>query len=142
MIARGKRRFAAALLAVFTLWPLVHFSLVRAYELDAWKFGGWAMYTVVNFLPKIEVYALHEAGREELGLGSHRFPRSREAHEQLVFDTKFYGALANPESLARAAADEAGGDVAIEIAITRFFIDPRSDRVSARRRSFFYDSPH
>ncbi len=140
MIARGKRRFAAALLIVFAVWPLVHYSLVRAVRLDAWKFGGWAMYTVVNFLPKIEVFAVRGDERRELGLGSHSFPQAREAREQLIFDAKFYGDLADPEPLARAAAREFGGDAAIEIAITRFFIDPRSARLSATRRSFFYDA--
>ena len=139
MIARGKRRLAAAILAAFTAWPIVHFALVRAYDLDPWKFGGWAMYTVTGFLPKIDVFALGEEGREQLGLGSHRFLRAREAHEQLVFDTKFYGTLADAEPLARAAADEVGEDVMIEIAITRFYIDPQSARISARRRSLFYE---
>ena len=88
------------------------------------------MYTVVNFLPKIEVFAVRGDERRQLGLGSHDFREAREAHEQLVFDAKFYGDL----------ADEISGDAAIEIAITRFFIDPRSARLSATRRSFFYDA--
>ncbi|MEE2662871.1 MAG: hypothetical protein VX466_09230 [Myxococcota bacterium] len=141
MIARRKRRLAAALLIVFTTWPLVHYQLVRVYRLDPWKFGGWAMYTVVNFLPRVEVFAMRGGERQQLGLGSHDLPASRAASEQLVFDAKFYGELADPEPLARIAASEVGGDVAIEVVITRFFVDRSSARVSATRRSFFYEPP-
>ena len=138
MIARGKRRIAGLILVVFTIWPLVHYQLVQRYQIDPWKFGGWAMYTVVNFVPQIDVYAIRDDGREELGLGSHAYPRAREAREALVKETYFWGALADPGPLARAAAAEAGGDPTIEVVITRFFLDPNSSRVSADRRSEFY----
>jgi hypothetical protein len=141
MIARGKRRLAALVLIVFTAWPLLHYRLVARYRLDAWKFGGWAMYTTVNFIPVIDVFAVRGGDREQLGLGSHAFPASREAHEQLVFDVNYWGELADPEPLARAAAKEVGNDTAIEIVITRHFLDPNSARVSATRRSHFYGAP-
>ena len=81
MIARRKRRLATALLIVFRTWPLVHYQLVRVYRLDPWKFGGWAMYTVVNFLPRVEVFAMRGGERQHLGLGSHDLPASRAASE-------------------------------------------------------------
>ena len=130
------------MVTVFKAWPLVHYQLVRVYELDPWKFGGWAMYTVVNFIPKVEVFAVRDGEREQIGLGRHDLPGSRTAREELVFDTKFYGKLADAAPLARIAASEIGGDVAIEVVITRYFLDRRSARVSATRRSFFYETPH
>lgn len=141
MIARGKRRLAAAVLIVFTAWPLLHYGLVQRYRLDPWKFGGWAMYTVINFLPQIEVFAIRGGDRQQIGLGSHNFPASRAAREALVFDAKFYGELADAEPLARAAASEVGDEVPIEVVITRYFLDRSSARMSATRRSFFYENP-
>ena len=139
MIARGKRRVAAAVLIAFTAWPLAHFGLVQSYRLNPWKFGGWAMYTSVNFLPAIEVFAVRGDSREQLGLGGHGFPASREAREQLVFDVNFYGELADPAPLALAATAEAGDGVAIEIVIEQFFLDSNSARVSVARRSHFFE---
>ncbi len=55
--------------------------------------------------------------------------------------TKFYGELADAEPLARAAASEVGDEVPIEVVITRYFLDRSSARMSATRRSFFYENP-
>ena len=42
-----------AVLIVFAIWPLVHFALVQTYDLDPWRFGGWAMYCE----PRLDVSA-------------------------------------------------------------------------------------
>lgn len=141
MIARGKRRLAAAVLAVFTAWPFVHIGLVHAYDLNPWKFGGWAMYTTAVLEPKVEIFVLREDERELLGVGAHAYPKTRAAHDQLMFDLAFWGELVDTDPLAAAAREETGTDATIEIAITRHFVDRQSSRVSARRDSHFYEAP-
>ena len=139
MRAARKRRIVMTVLAFLTLWPAAQFAAVKALDLNPWHWGGWAMYTSVNFLPAIEVFAVRGDSREQLGLGGHGFPASREAREQLVFDVNFYGELADPAPLALAATAETGDGVVIEIVIEQFFLDSNSARVSVARRSHFFE---
>lgn len=44
MTAAPRIRLARLLTALCALWPLAHYGLVRALELDPWRFGGFAMY--------------------------------------------------------------------------------------------------
>ena len=39
-----KERVVHWSVAVFLVWPLVHFCLVQSHDINPWKLGGWAMY--------------------------------------------------------------------------------------------------
>jgi hypothetical protein len=41
-----KRILACILLVAVCIWPMAHYGLVRALDLNPWKWFGWAMYTV------------------------------------------------------------------------------------------------
>ena len=45
MTYASKQRLAGILLVVLGLWPLAHFFVVRALDLNPWNWFGWAMYT-------------------------------------------------------------------------------------------------
>lgn len=44
MTTRTKAQIVAAVLVLFTVWPLVHIWLVHQYDLSPWKLAGWGMY--------------------------------------------------------------------------------------------------
>ncbi len=59
---------ATLLLALVLVWPPIQHGLVRAYDLDAWAFFGWAMYAVPNLRVNVRAARLEApaASRKEL----------------------------------------------------------------------------
>ena len=58
---------ATLLLALVLVWPPIQHGLVRAYDLDAWAFFGWAMYAVPNLRVNVRAARLEApaASRKE-----------------------------------------------------------------------------
>lgn len=135
----GRRRLVGALLAVFAVWPLVHYELVARYELDPWKFAGWAMYLRPTFLPRVEVFELREGTRVKTPLIGRRLEAAGREAERMRREALYWGALADPEPLALLARRGLATREPIEIVITRFSLDPASARVTASRRSYLYE---
>lgn len=138
MMARGKRRFAGIALLVFAVWPLVQYSLTQRYQVDPWKFAGWAMYTVPKFEPRIEAFLLKNDRLEPVALGSTDFAAVGEALEEMVYETSYWGELADFDSLAREIRRAAGPESPIEIVVSRYFVDPNTAVLTANRQSYFY----
>ena len=139
MMARGKRRFAGIALFVFAVWPLVQYSMTQRYQVDPWKFAGWAMYTVPKFQPRIEAFLLKNDRLEPVALGSTDFAAVGEALEGLIYETTYLGELADFDSLAREIRRAAGPEWPIEIVVSRYFIDPDTSVLTAGRKSHFYE---
>ncbi len=59
-----RKRVASAFILFVAVWPLVHYGLCRTFDINPWKFNGFAMYTVP--VRQIElVYVGIGNGREE-----------------------------------------------------------------------------
>jgi len=96
-----KRNFVHAALVVLALWPMLHIVMVERYDLNAWKFAGWGMYSAPQFPARVQLLCLtsDEVGVYELGTIQpaiepefRRFLRLRHGLRGLV----------EPDSLARA----------------------------------------
>jgi hypothetical protein len=69
------RLWAARLITGFVLvWPLVHYPMVRAFELSAWRFGGFAMYATLRPLLQARDPMLGEAGGPLKAIPVERLP--------------------------------------------------------------------
>ena len=137
----AKIRIVAAMLTAFTVWPLVHYQLVRRYGLDPWKFAGWAMYTSPTYMPKVEIFELRDGVRVKIPLIGARLAAAAATHERFRTEALRWGSLASTDALASQVRVGLATREPIEIVITRFFVDRESDRVSATRDSFFYPGP-
>ena len=137
-MSRAKRRIVAALLVAFAVWPLLHHGLVGRYGLDRWRFAGWSMYTAPKYIPKVEVFELRDGARVKIPLTGSRLEAAAATHEHFRMEALSWGRLAIPDVLASQVRAGLATREPIEIVITRFFLDPRSARVSATRESFFY----
>ena len=51
------------LLALHVGWLCVHFWLVKNHQINPWKLGGYAMYTVPHLNPLTHVFVFDEAGQ-------------------------------------------------------------------------------
>ncbi len=60
MSTEAKRKGLAALLCAVMVWPAIHHGLVRAYDIDAWKLFGFAMYAVPARQVRVQVLPIME----------------------------------------------------------------------------------
>lgn len=75
MTASELRRRAAQLITGFVLvWPLVHYPMVRAFEMSPWRFGGFAMYATLRPLLQARDPMLGEAGGPLKAIPVERLP--------------------------------------------------------------------
>jgi hypothetical protein len=136
MIARRGRAGPLGLIgALFFLWPALHFLACRALEIDPWKLGGWAMYTVPKQHVWVEVLTSDAHGRPVLwatGPGRVEVELFRQRRQAL-------GLLADPEPLARRAraADRTIATVVVRTRLARF--DGTTGRFLSRERSYRYE---
>jgi len=138
MPSATKRRAVGIALLLLATWPLVHYQLVQRYDLDPWKFAGWAMYTRPSFLPAVDVFELRDGERVKVPLIGSRLEAAGREQERLREAALYWGQWVDPDELARRARHGLATSEPIEIVITRYFIDSESDRTSASRRSYLY----
>lgn len=50
-----RKQVLAAVLIVFTLWPLVQLALVQRFKISPWKLAGWGMYSTPRISPGIGI---------------------------------------------------------------------------------------
>lgn len=122
-----KRRIVFVLLLAFALWPLVHHALVRSLDLNPWKYGGWAMYTVPVISPEIALFVVREGARDaafEPLLGTDLDAQSRSQMFLLLTRLSSERRGASTDPLGRALLAGVEGAQKVRIQIRSGFIDP------------------
>ncbi|HSQ00629.1 MAG TPA: hypothetical protein VL049_25680, partial [Candidatus Dormibacteraeota bacterium] len=66
----AKQRLVVSVLAVLALWPLAHRALVWRYDLDPWRFFGWAMYCTPRLPVDVSLFAVEDGARVPVELAS------------------------------------------------------------------------
>lgn len=87
---------AAGFIAALLVWPAVHKFLTKKYDLDPWKFSGWAMYATPPQRASVFVYAEFRDGEEQEISGLFADRVAKFAHR-----VRRFGSLANTALLAR-----------------------------------------
>ena len=92
-----KRRIIIIFLVAFTLWPLAHRAMVAAFNINPWKFYGWAMFCIPNPKTKVGVFAIK--GEEQVRWSPSRADRiDKNAYN---FRRGILGSLTSPDDFAR-----------------------------------------
>jgi len=55
-----KRRVVFVALVVLAVWPGVQHVVTDAYQMNHWRFAGWAMYTKPSPMPVLGIYSPDE----------------------------------------------------------------------------------
>ena len=127
-----KRRGLAIFLLFFALWPAAHFALVRSYDIDPWKLGGWAMYSVPGPMKTVRVVGIKQDGElERLDFWRHT------AEEQLLVDRfrelrRALGELRSPQRLAQGMFELHADWQGAVIAVLTFELDPETAQLRTR----------
>lgn len=127
----ARHRVVRLVLAVLTVWPLLHYFLVSRYGASPWHFFGWAMYTVPRAPLAVELFDARGAP-----LPLERFPRELDEEIRRYGERRrAWGDLLPPDELAQRLFASVPWLRKIEIVVTTYRFDPGEARfVSSQRR--------
>ena len=106
------------LLIALTLWPLAHIALVERYDVNAWKFAGWGMYSAPQFPARVQLFGLtsDDVGRYELGTIQ---PALEPAFRRFLRLRHGLRGFVAPDSLARAMLNYYSAIDGVEIVVVQ-----------------------
>jgi hypothetical protein len=132
---QAKVRALQVAIALVLLWPFAHYALVQRYDVNPWKFAGWAMYSRLGPQAHVSVRGIERGTEHEIDLAS--APADvQNAAQQYQWRTRQYGVLVRPDALARATLKAFANLDAVVIRRESPFIDPGTDRLALRRWVF------
>jgi hypothetical protein len=138
MTLAGKQRLVVAVLAVLAAWPLAHRALVVRYDLDPWRFFGWAMYCTPKLPATVALFAIEDGVRTPVEIRS--LPRAdRRAVYALRRRRGLWGTLASPARAGRvllAARPEAD---AVEVVVNKMFLNPATASIDTHVETHRFD---
>jgi hypothetical protein len=136
----AKRRIVVAVLACLLLWVPIHRLLVHRFDLNPWKFGGFAMYAAPA--PKIGIgfYTEKDGALTPLHLASHS--EDQPLFLEFFATRKHMGMLARPDVLAARVFERAPPREALAIIITSHHLNPVSARIEATQHGYRYQREH
>jgi hypothetical protein len=134
----AKTRIAAAICALFMVWPAVHRALTAIYDTNAWRLGGFAMYATPPGSTHVSIAEIH---------GSRKTFRSHGAlPDALVKQRRLYslrrsalGSLLPPDALAEAYFRARPDVNEIEVMITRRILSASNARIENRETLYVFD---
>ena len=135
-----KARVAVLICVLFIVWPGIHRGVVAAYETNAWKLGGFAMYATPparTGISIVEKLGSHETARLESDLPSHLVEQRR-----LYFIRRsVLGLLLPPDALAEAYFQARPDVDQIDVVITRDMLSASTARIERREIIYACDRP-
>jgi hypothetical protein len=117
-----KRRIVMVLLVAFTLWPLAHRTMVATFNINPWKFYGWAMFCVPN--PKTKIAAFGIKGEENVPLSPTRADRVDKAAYN--FRRGILGSLTSPDDFAQALLRRHPEVDGVGVVVVQYHVDWRT----------------
>ena len=136
----GVHRIVFTFLVVFALWPWVHFGLTQHYELDPWKYGGWAMYVIPKLDPSVEI-ASEEATKWAILSKATASPQLRRETRRFISSRRVWGRLASSDALVAQVFRDKPEASAVEIRVRTFALDEGFVVFDEERASFNRPSP-
>jgi hypothetical protein len=136
MSATIKKRILLAVLALLAVWPLVHMGLVARYEIDPWRFFGFAMYAVPSSYQYVHEVELRD-GREVNIHHSWLDEESLAAHLTLMRKRAVLGKFAEPHELAASLLKARPEMSGLKILVHRDVVSPRTSLVESRHAAAY-----
>lgn len=133
-----KQRAVIGMLLVVAFWPLVHRALVARYDLNPWKFFGFAMYCVPTLEPQIRLHVDYGGRIEALDPSPRHFARVRFEIEAFKHDRGIWGDLATPDRIAQALFDVLTRVEGLEVEVIDPYFDLETSRIAVRRPRYRY----
>jgi len=139
-MSKSKRIIVYAFLVAFTVWPLVHISLVKRFEVNPWKLAGWGMYSAPQLPAWVQLFALtpDSVGIYEIQTVQ---PALQPAVDGFLRHRRGLGQLVEPDALARAMLDYYPGIDGVRIVVVQPFLDRHTGIIDERMTPYEYRQP-
>lgn len=138
MTLAAKQRLVFAVLAVLAVWPLAHRALVWRYDIDPWRFFGWAMYCTPKLPAEVSLFAIEGGARVPVPLDS-LSDGQREAVDALRRRRSLWGTLASPERAGAALRAARPQAAAVEVVVTKWYLDPATATIATREEAHRFE---
>jgi hypothetical protein len=125
----AKRRLVAAVLLALAAWPLAHRVLVWRYDVDPWRFFGWAMYCTPKLPAEVHLFAYEHGDRVAVPLSS-LTRAQRRAVSGLRRRRALWGTLASPAAAAQALLAARPSADAVEVVVEKWYLDPATASIA------------
>jgi hypothetical protein len=132
-----KRRIVVGIVLAHALWPFVHFAVRTSFEINPWKFFGWAMYSTVPVAVTLELDPIARGPSEQASERAWS-PIVRRVGDVFTRKRKLWGTLIAPDALASAALAERPGIAGVSIRVGRIALDPASAHMVETSRVYHY----
>lgn len=133
----GKARIAVFGLAALLAWPPLHFRLVERYELNPWKFFGFAMYCCPTLPVQLDVEIVERGSVVRLPMGALPMPL-RAAWRRFALDRSVLGTFRDARPLALRILRARPMAEAVRIDIRHAHIDRATGRIVERHYTSEY----
>lgn len=133
-----KKDLVAAFLAIMLVWPVVQMGIAKGYNINAWKFFAWGMYSKTPvILDLVELGAMSKPGGPPVAPPTWSAD-TKEATQAFLDDRKWWGDLVSPDPIAEAALRDHPELYGIEMRITRHEVNPKTSRIEATPTFYTY----
>ncbi len=132
------RRFVIGSVLAFTaFWPIVHYGLVRCFEISNWKLAGWAMYATPQARVLTALFTKVEGGYALIS------PESLSAnvrYQQQQFERwrLCLGSLWRPDDFGRAVLATRPDLDNVVVLVQRMYRDAKTALVASTRTEYYY----
>jgi hypothetical protein len=134
----GKQRLVVAALGLLAVWPLAHRALVARYDIDPWRFFGWAMYCAPKLPATVSLVAIEGGERVPVAVRS-LSPDDRRAIHSLRRHRALWGTLASPARAGRVLLAARPRAAAVEVVVEKWFLDPASASIATRTETHRFE---
>jgi hypothetical protein len=136
----AKQRLVVAVLAVLAAWPLAHRALVQRYDLDPWRFFGWAMYCTPKLPADVYLFAIENGARIPVSFDE-LTPAQRRSVYALRARRVLWGTFASPSRAGAAVlAARPKADVA-EVVVSKWYLDPTTATIATHDERYRFTRP-
>ena len=137
MSYRAKERLVRSILVALAVWPAAQYTATVYFDVNPWKFFGWAMYTTPA--PQLRM------GMGELAGGRVDWQKQRPMPREIVEEgfrfldlRTAYGDLHAPDDLARMALAAFPETEGVAVRVTRLVLERESARTVPCDRVYVY----
>ena len=140
MTLAGKQRLVVGVLAVLAVWPLAHRALVWRYDLDPWRFFGWAMYCTPKLPTDVFLFATEHDDRQAVAIES-LTPQQRRAVSSLRKRRALWGTLASPDRAGAALLAARPQAESVEVLVSKWYLDPETSMIDTHEEKYVFERP-
>lgn len=133
-----KKRAVMAVLLLVALWPFAHRILVARYDLNPWKFFGWAMYTTPA--PPILLVLLTKQAKDVVPLNQQRLVApAKETIVRFLVERHTLGKLRRPDDVAQSVFGVRKDLHWLVVIVQKMALDQETARMISTKDRYVYD---